>query len=354
MKLKSLMLTATSLIAFAIVACSEVVFPTPLPTATPAPTATPIVFPTPLPTATPFALPSPVPTATPAVVVFPTPLPTPTPIALPSPVPTATPAVVVFPTPLPTATPITLPSPVPTATPAVVVFPTPLPTATPVPAPFASISDVEVLSIFAVKEVSRRSNRIEGWGIGFGFAASKDECAEPWVCILTAEHVAVKDDVKYPIYSWPEGHGWFRLSDAASHSNDLEDVAVIRTESVGTDGITRFEVAPKGTQVKAGDMIRVATIDMFSVASGREIVTKQRVIDGMVASVFQNRYFVITGGDFVEGHSGSVVLNTDMQVIGMLTAVRRYDGFQRYRVRHVDVIRDLLCDWGYLVGSDCR
>ena len=73
MKLKMSLLFTASVSAMIVLACSEVVFPTPLPTATPAPTATPIVFPTPLPTATPFA------------VVFPTPLPTVTPA------PTATP-----------------------------------------------------------------------------------------------------------------------------------------------------------------------------------------------------------------------------------------------------------------------
>jgi chitinase len=73
--------------------------PTPMPTATPAPTATP----TPMPTATPAptTTPTPMPTATPAPTTTPIPMPTATPVptATPTPQPTATPVPTATPTP---------------------------------------------------------------------------------------------------------------------------------------------------------------------------------------------------------------------------------------------------------------
>ena len=363
MKLKLLLLTTASLIAFAIVACAQsVVFPTPLPTATPAPTATPIVFPTPLPTATPFSLPSPVPTATPAVVVFPTPLPTATPITLPSPVPTATPAVVVFPTPLPTATPIALPSPVPTATPAVVVFPTPLPTATPISLtinarnlaePFETISAAKVIPL-----------QRKGTGTGFAFASPHEVCKKS-ACILTAEHVVGSTSPLYPVKTLTGGTfnslpHFLAVSSSDPEQNGL-DIAVVRVLIHDRiPDLTRFEFAMGEETVRVGQAVRVIVLDIYTPLGRRDQVAEQRVVDGIVSSINEPGIEFSITGDLLDGHSGSVVLDENMRVIGMVTRaldIRSPAGRIRgsvARAVHVDAIRGKLCEWGYLAGAPCR
>ena len=353
MKLKSLLFLVASLASMLAFACSEVVFPTPLPTATPAPTATPIVFPTPLPTATPFALPSPLPAATPAVVVFPTPLPTATPITLPSPVPTATPAVVVFPTPLPTATPITLPSPVPVSTPVPtatpIVFPSPLPTSTPAPTatpPFASISNVEVVSLRR-----RATNGDLTSGIGSVFVTDVDRCAAPWVCILTAAHFSGYEGEE-SVFDTQIGVGEYAfLSDGVSDSSRLTDLAVIRTKSPHLSGLTPFALAPYDASVRPsvrpGDAIRVVVMDWYRISGTTTTFVEQRLEDGIVSRVGADDFSVT--GQFSEGHKGGVVLNSDMQVIGIVKHSLTNLGI----AIDVDLIRLQLCIWRYLVGTAC-
>ena len=327
MKLKSLMLTATSLIAFAIVSCAQsVVFPTPLPTATPAPTATPIVFPTPLPTATPFALPSPAPTATPVVVVFPTPLPTATPISLPSPVPTATPAVVVFPTPLPTAT--------------------PMPTTTPVPA-FSGIDDVDVVPLGGATLL---------YGVGFEFASNAEWC-EINRCILTPSHVV----------GYRERHGHSVKIDGILHSPFVvksardPDMAVVWGDPVDRPGFTQFVLAPPTADVRSGDPVRIVAID-FLRDEGMPVLPVQVVLDAVVSRVdVDSGKFWVTAPIVFPGNAGGVVLNADMEVVGMIIEriFELKDGEKIPRPLRgvaigIDTIRGKLCEWEVLEAAQCR
>ena len=334
MKLKSLMLVAMSLLVFAIVACAQsVVFPTPLPTATPAPTATPIVFPTPLPTATPFALPSPVPTATPAMVVFPTPLPTATPFSLPSPVPTATPAVVVFPTPLPTATPV--------------VFPTPLPTSTPV-STFSGIDDVDAVPL--------RGTTGGSYGVGFEFASNAEWC-EINRCILTPSHVV----------GYRERHGHNVEIDGILHSPFVlksarePDMAVVWGAPVDRPGFTQFILAPSTADVRSGDPVRIVAID-FLRDEGMPVQPVQVVLDAVVSRVdVDSGKFWVTAPIVFPGNAGGVVLNANMEVVGMIIEqiyeskgdVRNVRPLRGVAI-DIDTIRSTLCEWEFLEAAQCR
>ena len=356
MKLKMLLLLAASALSVIVLACSEVVFPTPLPTATPAPTATPIVFPTPLPTATPFSIPSPLPTATPAPIIFPTPLPTATPaptatpVSIPSPLPTSTPSALVLPTPLPTAT------PAPTATP--VVFPTPLPTAKPAPTVFAGIGDVRVVLV--------GSEHTGPWefGVGFAFKSSHEKCSGRFVCFLTVEHVVGPggEDRGEPVHGRVVGEGWTQLYPTGYplHSDDDLDLSVVMTYQLRLPGVSLLRFAPPGTPVSVNAPVRVVAMDpQFRFDPS----PRQRVLDGVVSDIESNGdNFVLTAETF-PGNSGAVVLNADMQVVGMIVGgypsppteegvVVRASA--RSLAVHVDAIRGKLCEWGYLTGSDCR
>ena len=380
MKLKILLLFAASMSSVIVLACSEVVFPTPLPTATPAPTATPITFPTPLPTATPFA------------VVFPTrlptvtPVPTATPISVPSPVPTSKPSAIVFPTPLPTATPaptatpISVPSPVPTATPLSVVFPTALPTATPAPtatpisltnryvsrsSPFASIHLAKVQPLF--RKTSRYDIRIGGYGSGFAFKTKSDKCAD-YVCLLTAHHVVGSKSVEGDVYDAtnrrrPQASD--RLTGSPSDADPDLDIAVVRDVRRITEGLWPFAFAASGTPVLVGDPIRVVAIDFYEDGRG-QWQADQMVLSGVISRSADDNDLFMIDAPLIKGNSGGVVLNVDMEVIGMVVAQLEYgyghqvDGSGRLELRSrnfavsVDAIRDKLCEWEYLTGSDCR
>ena len=358
MKLKMLLLLAASVSAVIVVACSEVVFPTPLPTATPAPTATPIVFPTPLPTATPFSIPSPLPTATPAPIIFPTPLPTATPaptatpVSIPSPLPTATPSALTFPTPLPTAT------PAPTATP--VAFPTPLPTATPAPTAFAGIGDVRVVQV--------HGQSTDEFGVGFAFKSSHENCSGEYVCFVTVEHVAGPggEDRGKRMSARVVGEGWsqvYPLPSVPLHSDDDLDLSVVMSDDFRLPGVSLLRFAPPGTPVSVNDPVRVVATDPHV----RRDSPHQRVLDGVVSDLDESwrsaDAFVLTAETF-SGNSGAVVLNADMQVVGMIVGGYPAPPYERGGgvvvgasarsiAVHVDAIRGKLCEWGYLTGRDC-
>ena len=383
MKIKMLLLFAALVSSVIVLACSEVVFPTPLPTATPAPTATPIVFPTPLPTATPFAVvfPTHVPTATPAPTATPSPVPTASPISVvfPTPLPTATPFAVVFPThlptatPAPTSTPIAVPIPLPTATPLSVVFPTPLPTATPAPTstPIAisrpgnrSTDSPAFLYIEAARVMPL--NARENWGVGFRFASNHPNCRGK-ACLIAPKHVVseyrgfgteVRDGSAY--------RKGVRLSGGASDQDASLDIAVVPAGPISDvpalDGLTKWAFAPRDS-VEVGDSVRVVTFDFHAKERTDEGVAIQIVLDGIVSRITKDGEEFMLTTSTLKGNSGGVVLNEDMQVIGMVKAALQYRHpfgaapedipFRTYAV-HVDAIRDKLCEWGYLTGSDCR
>ena len=377
MKLKMLLLLAASALSVIVLACSEVVFPTPLPTATPAPTATPIVFPTPLPTATPFSIPSPLPTATPSAIIFPTPLPTgtpaptATPVSIPSPLPTATPSALVFPTPLPTATPA--PTATPMALPPPVAFPTPLPTATPAPTatpislttrytpnsvPFATIDIAKVQPLLAANT---------DYGTGFAFRTGSDQC-ESTVCLLTTWHLVGSPRlIGGYIHDGSEkyAHNTERLTNGPAEADENLDIAVVRTIKGRAKGLTPFDFAPPGTPVRVGDPVRVIAIDFYGDSYGHHHAD-QMVLSGVVSRIVDEDVRFMIDAPLIQGNSGGVVLNARMQVIGMYVSQLKYglgrlpDGSSRELLRsrnmavHVEAIRGKLCEWGYLVGSDCR
>ena len=376
MKLKILLLFVASVSSVVVVACSEVVFPTPLPTATPAPTATPIVFPTPLPTATPMSIPSPPPTATPSAIIFPTPLPTATPIvfptplptatpfSIPSPLPTATPSALVFPTPLPTATPVSLPSPV--------VFPTALPTATPAPTatPVPTATPISIVTRYKANAPAFagintvKLQPLHGGlrrGSGFAFSSQSDKCTGR-VCILTAHHVVGSPGIGNFVNDASEPSATLanRLAETPNHSDAGLDIAVVRVRDDTSAGrrvkdLTRFEFAPRSADVLVGDPVRVVSFDLYE--SGRWIAA-QMVLSGVVSNIREDDVEFMIDASLIRGNSGGVVLNARMEVIGMVRERLNIQGEPGLRSRnvivHVDAIRDKLCEWGYLVGSDCR
>ena len=359
MKLKMLLLFAASVSSVIVLACSEVVFPTPLPTATPAPTATPIVFPTPLPTATPFSIPSPLPTATPSPIIFPTPLPTATPaptatpVSIPSPLPTATPSALVFPTPLPTAT------PAPTA--AAVVIPKPLPTATPAPtATPISLSrrttfygqddafmDLTAAAVLAIRRTAS--------GVGFAFDTRSELCALRG-CILTVRHL-VGDYPLSPIYDG-SSDGIDKVA-LGVHKSDAElDLAVfLPIDASVASGLTPWRIAPRGTLVEVGDPIRVVTIDFYDDLRTGDLVADQMVIDGIVSRITRPGVEFMLTAPLMRGNSGGVILNTDMEVIGIVkdqlelrspTTGRITAIPSRTRATHFEAIRAKLEEWDLL------
>ena len=376
MKLKMSLLFAASVSSMIVLACSEVVFPTPLPTATPAPTATPIVFPTPLPTATPFAVvfPTPLPTVTP--------VPTATPMSVPSPVPTSKPSAIVFPTPLPTATPaptatplsVVFPTPLPTSTPVPLVFPTPLPAATPAP----TATPIPLTISGSVRSVSNAFGNLPaatvmplhgrwGFGVGFAFKTGSDLCDEDFVCLVAPRHVT--DDANnigniYDGSSYPDTGE--KVANGVAQSNLDLDLAVVRArnpEVTALSSLTRWEFAPPDS-VEVGDALRVVTFDFYEEegSNGKGEVV-QMIADGIVSRITDPGVGFMLTASLLKGNSGGVVLNENMQVIGMVIDQLQFTypfgpaperiPF-RTRALHVDAIRGKLCEWGYLVGSDCR
>ena len=112
--------------------------------------------------------------------------------------------------------------------------------------------------------------------------------------------------------------------------------------------------------VRVGQAVRVVALDIYDPPGPVDWAAEQRVIEGIVSSINEPGIEFSITADLWEGHSGSVVLDENMRVIGMVTKsvdIRSPSGRLLARVAravHVDVIRDQLCEWGYLVGSDCR
>ena len=126
-------------------------------------------------------------------------------------------------------------------------------------------------------------------------------------------------------------------------------------------GVSLLRFAPPGTPVGVNDPVRVVATDP-QWRFGGDGPPRQRVLDGVVSDFEKDGdNFVLTAETF-PGNSGAVVLNADMQVVGMIVM-----GYLRPATKegivvgasdrsiavHVDAIRRKLCEWGYLTGRDC-
>ena len=264
------------------------------------------------------------------------------------PLPTATPLSVVFPTPLPTAT------PAPTSTPIAISRPGNRSTDSPA---FLYIEAARVMPLYA-----------DGFGVGFWFESNQSYCRDK-VCLMTTAHTAtgrrlglvppVWDGSAYPTKG-------VRLSGGVDHQDISLDIAVVPAGPISDvpalDGLTKWAFAPRDS-VEVGDSVRVVTFDFHAKERTDEGVAIQMVLDGIVSRITKpGEEFSLTTST-LPGNSGGVVLNEAMQVIGMVKAALQYRHpfgaaperipFRTYAV-HVDAIRDKLCEWGYLTGSDCR
>ena len=307
-----------------LLACSSqtVEFPTPLPT------ATPFVFPSPLPTVTPA------PTTTPVSLEFPTPLPTATPFALPSPLPTVTPAPTAtpvsfeFPTPLPTATPFALPSPLPTVTPAPTAtpvsfeFPTPLPTATPFVLPAHSSSSFHGLDELANRGVIRirvgcDNAQFDRVGTAWRVRTDKDD----GLMFLSARHIVCEQYGRWGavgarIY-WPselDGLGAIVEADSAEHDLVLFKVDLLPAR---THNLHEWDIADATNATRVGEDVRHISTRAQPESNPGDIIPF--VSAGVVSWVDANRLYTDTSG--IGGDSGGLVVNSEMQVIGLLRNV---------------------------------
>lgn len=370
---------AACVFALLCVACATPAFPTPLPTATPFVFPSPLPTATPAPTATPIALPSPLPTATPQSIVFPTPLPTATPaptatpIVLPSRLPTPTPQSVVYPTPLPTATPIALPTPLPTPTPQSLVYPTPLPTATPIafPTPLPTPLGPGVRSqqgAFAGLAEAVANGVTPLFGsvdkYGSGFAVKLDKCDRA-TCLLTAGHVPWERTfprsfrVQHPSLGTDES-SWAEDWASEVSTEPGPDLAVVPTDSMGH--LRVWELAPEGYDLKPGQPVRALVMDYRRNQQGDVVDWEPYVLAGVVAAVSGDENTFMFTGTIFSGNSGGVVLNEDMQVVGLIIdiyALRLSKWWypsdrvdvplpDRSRAVHFNAIRQQLREWDLL------
>lgn len=339
----------------ALVACTvdtEHTHPTPtaLATVTPAPTAAPIAIPSPLPTATPVSIvfPTAVPTVTPVVIRYPTALPTATPVVIPPPLPTSTPAptatpvVIRYPTPLPTAT------PAPTATPISIRFPTPLPTSTPSPI-FAAAQTTEfaglerwlrngVVAVETIYEPQYRNRQGTAW------AANN---AHGETCLITALNVAAAYTERFSGHDVPVNKTTRIISTREDHRglnfgwrtvSPKDDLAVLATES--RLRLPLWNLAPSNVRIRVGDRVLVMGYDFIDgepvepyVTSG--IITRAPYFSGRD----DGTSLIFFDAPVNTGTHGGVVLNTDMQVIGMVTGSR---GPGKTVGLHISEIRETL------------
>ena len=232
------------------------------------------------------------------------------------------------------------------------------------------------------------------FGVGFKFKTDAERCHER-VCLITAWHLVkprgeaktedgrslgpiggqINDGFRYPDL------GRLRLASLFAESDADLDLAVVRLHShpLRLDGaalepidervlahiksLREWEFAPRGS-VEVGIPARVVTYDYIPVSpDGNEGLVLPTVLSGHVSHYESGSDTFLLYVETIEGNSGGVVLNERMQVIGMVLGAYSYiDRFtgvredipQRAVAVHVDAIRDKLCDWEYLTGSDCR
>ena len=137
------------------------------------------------------------------------------------------------------------------------------------------------------------------------------------------------------------------------HTDVDLDIAVLRQRRSHVRGVSVLELAPPGTKIEVNDPVRVVAIDTHLY---RDPDPHQRVLDGVVSAFSQDGDRFMLTVESLQGNSGSVVLNADMQVIGMLWGAwpRPPEGgvaigsADRAIAVHVDAIRQKLQEWGYL------
>ena len=331
------------------------------------PTPAPVASVTPVPTATPIAIPSPLPTATPLSIVFPTPLPTATPFVWPSPLPTATPVSLEFPTPLPTATPFAVPSPLPTSTPAPtatpvsVRFPTPLPTAT----PLALASEFQNMDEVAKKGVARIATGCEVGLRSHGTAWLVKTDKDDGHMLLSARHVICESRGRWGDSStaieWPLGGRWGPgglVLSVAAHSEEL-DLVLLKPNAEDFDlsqWLHKWELVDFSDEPGLGDDVRHLTTRDVRKERLDPLDIVPFVSDGVVS--WADGEVLHTNTSSMGGESGGVIVNADMEAIGLirnvyLTLPRVEGGYRRATglttiSTHALAIRQFLIDEGYL------
>ena len=147
-------------------------------------------------------------------------------------------------------------------------------------------------------------------------------------------------------------------SDPEQNGLDIAVVRVLIHDRISD--LTRFEFAVGDESVRVGQAVRVVVLDIYTPEGRRDWVADHRVVDGIVSSIDEPGIEFSITADLWGGHSGSVVLDEDMRVIGMVKRtldIRNPGGRIEGRVAravHVDAIRGKLCEWGYLTGAACR
>ena len=282
--------------------------PEPIATPTPLPTQTPIPTPTPAPTPTDTATLIPTNTPTPSHTPVPSPTDTPTPIPTPTPVPSDTPTP--EPTTAPTSLPIDTPTPLPTdtATPSPTDTPTPLPTPTQIPTdtpePTATSSPDTTLALADVVEQARAGVvRIEGpTGSGSGFVVDVDGY------ILTNEHVINGQPRLTVVFD-----NGARLTARVISSDAARDIALLKVSAAGT-----LTMLPFATEVREGE--EVVALGHPLNLGGSMTITKGIVSAFRTSSGVS---YIQTDAAINPGNSGGPLLNTNGEVVGMNTSVRR-------------------------------
>ena len=215
------------------------------------------------------------------------------------------------------------------------------------------------------------------YGVGFKIRTDAGRC-EQRSCLLASGHAVafgnrINDGFGYP------SSGSLRLAAEAAEYDKVLDLAVVRMRSetfARWDGrelerddkeiahhiksLREWDLAPPDS-VEVGSPVRVVTYDF--ILDGDQGLVLPVVLPGHVSHYEpgSNRFMLYV--NTINGNSGGVVLNERMQVIGMVIGgyriIDRFTGVgvdipSRAVAVHVDAIRVKLCEWEFLIGSDCR
>lgn len=141
---------------------------------------------------------------------------------------------------------------------------------------------------------------------------------------------------------------WRGLASFPSHADEDTGIAVVVAPRGKLPGVTIFQFASSYTPAKVNDPVRVVAFDPAPAMDA-----PQMVLDGVVSDIEEASDLLVLTIEALPHTSGAVVLNADMQVIGMLKGTKKRPTDRAIAV-HVDAVRGKLCEWGYISGSDCR